>query len=173
MKNINVARYESAAGELILGEYEGKLCLCDWVAEGHREAVDRHIKRYICAEYHDCVTPVIELTIRQLDEYFRGERRTFDVPLMFVGTEFQQTVRTELTRIPYGATISYAELARRVGNPKAVRAVAAANAINPVSIIVPCHRVIGSNGSMTGYGGGLTAKKFLLELETHTEKKVE
>ncbi len=109
--------------------------------------------------------PVIERAAAQLDEYFNGTRKSFDIPLKFIGTEFQQSVRRTLTEIPYGTTISYAELAQRVGNPKAVRAVAAANAINPVSIFVPCHRVIGSDSSLTGYGGGLAAKEFLLKLE--------
>ena len=90
---------------------------------------------------------------------------TFSVPLLFVGTEFQKSVWHELLNIPYGTTVSYGELSRKLGNPKAVRAVAASNGANPISIFVPCHRVIGSNRKLTGYGGGLPAKQFLLELE--------
>jgi methylated-DNA-[protein]-cysteine S-methyltransferase len=102
---------------------------------------------------------------RQLEEYFAGERRTFDLPVAPRGTPFQQAVWAELQRIGYGETITYAELAGRIGRPAAIRAAGAANGANPVSIIIPCHRVIGSNGSLTGYGGGLDAKRSLLELE--------
>jgi methylated-DNA-[protein]-cysteine S-methyltransferase len=103
--------------------------------------------------------------IRQLQAYFRGELEEFDVPLAMEGTEFQIRVWNALRTIPYGETISYAQLARRIGNPKAVRAVGLANRSNPIPIIVPCHRVIGSDGSLTGFGGGLSTKKKLLELE--------
>jgi len=103
--------------------------------------------------------------IRQLQAYFRGELKEFDLPLAMEGTEFQLRVWNELRAIPYGETISYAQLAGRIGNPQAVRAVGAANGCNPIPIIVPCHRVIGSDGSLTGFGGGLPTKKMLLELE--------
>jgi methylated-DNA-[protein]-cysteine S-methyltransferase len=102
---------------------------------------------------------------QQLEEYFGGGRTRFDVPLRLSGTEFQQQVWSALRDIPYGETISYGELARRVGNPAAVRAVGLANGRNPVAIIVPCHRVIGADGSLTGYGGGLERKAWLLDLE--------
>jgi methylated-DNA-[protein]-cysteine S-methyltransferase len=101
----------------------------------------------------------------QLDAYFAGELETFDVPLALHGTAFQQSVWEQLTRIPFGETISYSELARRLGDPKLVRAVGLANGRNPVSIIVPCHRVIGADGSLVGYGGGLERKQWLLEHE--------
>jgi methylated-DNA-[protein]-cysteine S-methyltransferase len=107
-----------------------------------------------------------EPVIRQLDEYFSGRRKSFDVSTLALrGTPFQQSVWHALMTIPYGQTISYGELARRIDNPKAVRAVGLANGRNPVSIIVPCHRVIGADGSLTGYGGGLPRKQFLLALE--------
>ncbi|MEO6741408.1 MAG: methylated-DNA--[protein]-cysteine S-methyltransferase, partial [Chthoniobacteraceae bacterium] len=102
---------------------------------------------------------------RQLEEYFAGTRQEFSIPLDAAGTEFQQSVWQTLRGIPYGATVSYGELARRIGNPRAVRAVGLANGRNPISIIVPCHRVIGADGSLTGYGGGLERKRFLLALE--------
>jgi methylated-DNA-[protein]-cysteine S-methyltransferase len=105
----------------------------------------------------------------QLEEYFRGERRSFDVPLALRGTPFQLRVWAELQRIPYGTTISYGELARRLGNPNLSRAVGAANGANPISIIVPCHRVIGADGSLVGYGGGMPAKRGLLALERRPE----
>ncbi|HQW75395.1 MAG: methylated-DNA--[protein]-cysteine S-methyltransferase [Dokdonella sp.] len=104
---------------------------------------------------------------RQFDAYFAGELTDFDLPLAPHGSEFQQRVWQVLRTIPYAATISYGELARRVGNPRASRAVGLANGANPLSIIVPCHRVIGANGSLTGYGGGLAAKRHLLDLERH------
>jgi methylated-DNA-[protein]-cysteine S-methyltransferase len=103
--------------------------------------------------------------LRQLEAYFRGDLREFELPLAMVGTKFQLLVWDALRKIPYGETISYAQLAQRIGNPKAVRAVGLANGRNPIPIIVPCHRVIGSDGSLTGFGGGLSMKKRLLELE--------
>ena len=102
----------------------------------------------------------------QLDQYFAGEREQFDLPLARQGTDFQQTVWQALTEIPYGDTWSYGQLARHIGNPKACQAVGAANAANPISIIIPCHRVIGSNGQLTGFGGGLETKARLLDLES-------
>lgn len=102
----------------------------------------------------------------QLDEYFAGTRSRFDLPLDLLGTDFQRRVWSGLCDIAFGETISYGELARRIGNPRAVRAVGLANGRNPVSIVVPCHRVIGADGSMTGYGGGIDRKRFLLALES-------
>ncbi len=101
-----------------------------------------------------------------LDDYFAGRGAHFDVPLAPAGTAFQQAVWTALRDIPYGATASYAEIARRIGRPRAVRAVGAANARNPIAIVVPCHRVIGADGALTGYAGGLERKRALLELES-------
>ncbi len=109
--------------------------------------------------------PALKLAAEQLKSYFAGLLDHFDLPLAFRGTEFQKRVWGELTKIPFGQTISYGELARRVGSPKASRAVGLANGKNPIAIIVPCHRVIGANGTLTGYGGGLPRKKKLLELE--------
>jgi methylated-DNA-[protein]-cysteine S-methyltransferase len=103
--------------------------------------------------------------IEQLEAYFTGELREFNVPLAMVGTEFQRRVWTELQRIPYGETTTYGELAERLGQPTAARAVGLANGKNPISIIVPCHRVVGSTGSLTGYGGGLERKQALLDHE--------
>lgn len=101
----------------------------------------------------------------ELDDYFAGRRTRFDIPLALIGTLFQKTVWQALLAVPYGTTRSYREQARRCGNPQAVRAVAAANGSNKIAIIVPCHRIIGSNGSLTGYAGGLARKQALLELE--------
>jgi len=104
----------------------------------------------------------------QLAAYFAGERRTFEVPMTLGGTDFQRRVWAELSAIPYGETISYGELARRVGNPKASRAVGLANGRNPIAVIIPCHRVVAADGSLGGYGGGRDRKVHLLELERAT-----
>lgn len=113
-----------------------------------------------CADH-----PVLVETIRQLNEYFSGQRRTFDVPLDFRGTDFQCRAWRSLLTIPFGETRSYAQMAKQIGSPAAVRAVGAANGRNPISIIAPCHRVIGSNGELTGFGGGMEAKAWLLAHE--------
>ncbi len=105
------------------------------------------------------------IAVRQLEAYFSGELTHFDLPMRPEGTPFQMSVWRELLVIPYGTTVSYAEVARRIGKPRAVRAVGAANGQNPISIIIPCHRVIGSDGRLTGYGGGLSVKERLLALE--------
>ena len=110
--------------------------------------------------------PVLLQTEQQLGDYFAGRRKIFDVELEFVGTDFQKQVWAALLRIPFGETRTYAQIAHEIGNPKSVRAVGAANGKNPISIIAPCHRVIGSNGSLTGFAGGLAAKRTLLSLES-------
>jgi len=109
--------------------------------------------------------PVLISAERQLAEYFAGERKRFDLPLDFNGTEFQKQVWSALLTIPFGETRSYAEIARMIGRPAACRAVGAANGKNPISIVAPCHRVIGANGTLTGFAGGLKAKEYLLQLE--------
>ena len=109
--------------------------------------------------------PVLQEAHRQLDAFFAGKLKDFDLPLKPTGTPFQRTVWDQLIRIPFGQTISYGELAKRIGQPTASRAVGLANGSNPISIVIPCHRVIGANGSLTGYGGGIDRKKWLLEHE--------
>lgn len=162
---IQIQYYQSPCGELILGSYQGKLCMCDWNREGRRALIDRRMQKLLHADYEKSLSEVIVRTIIQLDEYFGRKRTAFDIPLFFVGTDFQKTVWKELLNIPYGMTLSYGDLSRKLGNPKAIRAVAAANGANPISILVPCHRVIGSDRKLVGYGGGIPAKKILLELE--------
>lgn len=114
--------------------------------------------------------PILVQTIAQLEQYFVGERQQFSVPLAATGTEFQQKVWQALTQIPYGQVCSYQDLANVINNPKAVRAVGMANGKNPISIIVPCHRVIGKNGKLTGYAGGLDSKQWLLEHESDLQR---
>jgi methylated-DNA-[protein]-cysteine S-methyltransferase len=113
---------------------------------------------------------ILERVRTELDEYFAGGRVSFDIPLHLHGTPFQIRVWTALREIPYGTTLSYGELARRIGAPKAVRAVGAANGQNPVAIIVPCHRVIGANGDLTGFGGGIERKRWLLQHESASQE---
>ncbi len=162
---IMVQNYDSPCGKLLIGEYEGELCLCDWRGDNDRSFIDKKLQQLLNAEYKYGQSELLLMAKKQLDEYFNGCRKKIDIPIVMVGTEFQKIVWHELSNIPYGMTISYHELACRVGNPKAVRAVASANRVNPISIFVPCHRVIGKNGRLTGYGGGLSVKEFLLKVE--------
>ncbi len=130
--------------------------------------IEFHTPRHPMSRLHDWRegdNEVLDLTRKQLDEYFDGKRRDFDLPLAPQGTAFQEQVWRTLATIPYGETISYSQLAQRVGKPTAMRAVGAANGRNPLPIVLPCHRVIGADGSLTGFGGGLPTKQFLLQLE--------
>jgi methylated-DNA-[protein]-cysteine S-methyltransferase len=157
MSAVFYTTFESPVGSLLLAGDSKALRLVSFETGKHtaRPRSDWKENRAAFAE-----------VIRQLRAYFGGELKEFDVPLAMEGTEFQLRVWNALRAIPYGETISYAQLAERIGNPKAVRAVGLANGSNPIPIIVPCHRVIGSDGSLTGFGGGLSTKKKLLELET-------
>lgn len=165
MKKIKICRFQSPVGELVLGSVDGRLCLCDWTQSRRHAANMRRIATHINAELEEGENPIIRDAISQLNEYFAGQRSTFTIPIQYCGTEFQQRVWQELMNIPHGETISYAEAAVRIGNPKAVRAVASAIGSNLISIFVPCHRVVGSNNALTGYVAGLGAKQFLLTLE--------
>lgn len=160
-----VGEYVSPCGVLLIGSFGNRLCLCDWQSGRRTDVVRNRLKQILNTEFEEGSSPVIELAKKQLDEYFTGERREFDIPILFVGTDFQKRVWNELLKIPYSKTISYGDLAKRIGRPKAVRAVANANGANAISIFTPCHRVIGNNGSLTGYAGGLEAKAYLLRLE--------
>lgn len=130
-----------------------------------RSAVDGRISRGLNAEFVEDDAPVLDETKRQLDAYFRTERKEFDLPLLLVGTDFQKRVWDELLKVGYGETSSYLGLAGSTGDKNAVRAVASANGANAISIIVPCHRIVGSKGELVGYAGGLKAKEKLLALE--------
>ena len=162
---INIQYYFSPCGELVLASYADKLCLCDWFDSPCYERNKRRIERYLKASFKTETSSVLEEAKRQLDEYFSGNRKAFTIPLHLVGTDFQQQVWNELLNIPYGATTSYKEIAQCIGKPKAVRAVAGAIGANGISILIPCHRVVGSDNSLTGYAGGLEAKKMLLQIE--------
>lgn len=165
MESIVVDRYCSPLGELVLGSLGGRLCMCNWPTGQRRSLIESRLMRRLGTDCKVGTSDVIERAKVELGEYFEGKRRVFDVATLLAGTDFQLTVWSELMKIPYGSTISYAALALRCGNRKAVRAVASACPANPISIIVPCHRVIGSDNTLTGYGGGVEAKRTLLALE--------
>lgn len=165
-KFINIQYYVSPCGELVLASYADKLCLCDWFDSPCYERNKRRIERYLKTSFKAETSSVLEEAKRQLDEYFSGNRKAFTIPLHLVGTDFQQQVWNELLNISYGTTTSYKEIAQSIGKPKAVRAVAGAIGANGISILIPCHRVVGSDNSLTGYAGGLKAKKMLLQIET-------
>lgn len=165
LNTIHLQLYHSPCGDLMLGSFEDKLCLCDWVTRKHKEAVSQRLQRILQAEYEERSSDITLKASSQLDEYFRKQRTDFNLPLLFTGSVFQKKVWNKLLEIPYGKTVSYRELACLLDIPNAVRAVANANGANAISIFVPCHRVIGSNHTLTGYAGGLEAKKMLLALE--------
>jgi len=166
LKNkIYLQSYHTPVGEMILASYNDDLCIANWAKGKTKEHIEKKIAKALNAAYVNESSVVIEKAKEQLDAYFRGERKIFDIPLLTFGTEFQKSVWNALLQIPYGETASYSEQAKRIGNEKAVRAVASANGMNAISIFIPCHRIIGSNGTLTGYAGGLDTKWQLLELE--------
>lgn len=176
MNTIQIHYYKSPVGELLLGAFDSKLCICDWRYRQKREMVDARLQKGLKASYAESSSDIIDQTIDQLNQYFAGQRNQFTIPLLFVGTPFQQKVWGELQNIPFGVTDTYIGLSTKLNNKAAVRAVAAANGANALSIIVPCHRIIGSNGELVGYAGGLSAKKKLLQLEgvqLHSQLKLE
>lgn len=162
---ISIHSYQSPVGELILGDYQNQLCLCDWRYRKMRSEVDNRILKGLQAEFVEEQTPLLNETQNQLEAYFDKKSTAFDLPLLLVGTAFQQTVWKALQQIDYGKTQTYLGLSKQLNNPKAIRAVASANGANAISIIIPCHRIIGSNQELVGYAGGLSAKKKLLTLE--------
>ncbi|HRN35908.1 MAG TPA: methylated-DNA--[protein]-cysteine S-methyltransferase [Flavobacteriales bacterium] len=168
MEPILIHPFHTPFGELLLGSFNNELCLCDWRYRRMRTAIDARIQRGLQAEYVESISPVIEQAKAQLNAYFAGERTTFDLPVRLVGTEFQLRVWQALRAVPYGTTLSYAALTAKVAEPTAIRAVASTNGANALSIMVPCHRIIGSDGELTGYAGGLGVKRRLLQLEKAT-----
>lgn len=162
---IKIDYFKTPVGELILGSFNEKLCLADWRYRKMRTSIDNRIKKGLKAEFTEESSNIIEKTKQQLTEYLNNERTNFDIDLLFVGTDFQQSVWNELIHIPFGKTYSYLTLSKKLNNEKAIRAVASANGANAISILVPCHRIIGSDGKLAGYAGGLPTKKKLLKLE--------
>ena len=165
MNLIQFQYFKTSFGELILGEYEQKICLCDWRYRKSRNQIDQRIMNFFKADFIEKPGSETEKLKLQLEEYFCGNRKEFDLELVFAGSNFQQKIWNELLNIEYGKTISYLQLSEKTGDKNAVRAVAAANGANAISIVVPCHRVIGSKGELTGYAGGLSTKRKLLMLE--------
>ena len=168
---IHIQYYKTDYAEFIMGSFEDKLCLLDFKYRKTRKAVDDRIKKGLNAEYVEMDDEVLQKTRVQLDEYFDLKRKEFDIPLLTVGTDFQKSVWIALTDVEYGTTSTYLQLAKDIGNEKAVRAVANANGANSISIIIPCHRIIGTNGELTGYAGGLPLKNQLLKLEQNQKKR--
>lgn len=150
---------------MILGSFEGNLCLLDFRYRKMRTAIDNRIRSGLNVEFILKDDETLERTRKQLDEYLDGTRTRFDIPILMVGTDFQKAVWNVLMEVPYGKTASYLDLAIAIDNGNAVRAVAGANGANAIAMIIPCHRIIGSNGELVGYGGGLAVKKKLLDLE--------
>lgn len=169
-ENIVIKYYKSTFGELIVGSFQEKLCLLDWLYRKKRSSVDKRIQTGLKTCFQAGNSIIIEKTIHQFEEYEKAEREKFDIPLLFIGTDFQKNVWNALMKIPYGKTESYMGLAKILNNEKAVRAVANANGANIISVIVPCHRIIGKNGNLVGYAGGLHAKKKILYLENPLRK---
>ncbi len=165
MKKINITYYKTKIGELIIGSYSQKICILDFRFRRMRATVDNRIKKSLKTDFVFQEDNIIKETKKQIDEYLLGERKEFKIPILLVGTDFQKQVWNELLKVKYGETVSYLDIAKRIDNPKAVRAVASANGANSIALIVPCHRVIESNGGLGGYGGGLAVKKRLLNLE--------
>ena len=165
MNQISIQYHKSDVGELKLGSFRGRLCLLDFRYGEMRKTVDKKIKKGLNAGFVEQDDEVLARTRKQVDEYLSGNRRAFDIPLLVVGTDFQRRVWKALMKVPYGVTSTYGQIAEDIGSPKAVRAVGNANNANPISIIIPCHRIIGSDGELVGYGGGLSIKERLLKLE--------
>ena len=165
MPDILIHYFPTPVGEMILGSFEDQLCLADWRYRRMRTTIDKRIQKGLNAEFKEGDSDVIERAKAQLNEYFAGERTSFDVPLRMVGTDFQKRVWNALIDVPHGTTSTYAALTEVVAEKTAIRAVAGANGANAISILIPCHRIIGSSGELVGYAGGLPAKKKLLQLE--------
>jgi AraC family transcriptional regulator of adaptative response/methylated-DNA-[protein]-cysteine methyltransferase len=162
---VTFASIPSPVGPLLAGVTNDALCFLEFSDPRRVEMQTSRLKNRLRAEIASGHHPLLDTLLGQLDEYFDGRRRHFDVPLIFPGTPFQVRVWSALRSIPYGQTCSYQALANHVGSPQAVRAVGQANGMNPIAIVIPCHRVINSSGALGGYGGGLPRKQHLLNLE--------
>lgn len=165
MNEINIQYHKTKIGELILGSFDDKLCLLDYRYRRMRSTVDNRIKKELKAEYLEQDDTVLQNTRKQIDEYLSGKRKEFDIPILMIGTDFQKSVWSVLLQVGFGETSTYLDLARKIDNEKAVRAVASANGANSIGLIIPCHRIIGSNRDLVGFAGGLPAKKRLLKME--------
>jgi len=155
----------SPVGPLLLGATDSHLVLLEFSDPTQLEAQLTRLRKHFARPLACASNPIIELVRTQLEGYFAGARRDFDVPLEVHGSTFQESVWAALRTIPYGETCSYGAIAKRLGDANAMRAVGAANGVNPIAIVIPCHRVVNANGELGGYGGGLWRKRVLLDLE--------
>ena len=162
---ITITRILTPLGPMMAGATEEGICLLEFTDRRMLETQIKRLKKHLGRELVPGKNKYFEPLSREINEYFEGKRKRFSVPLVVPGTDFQKQVWEELQTIPYGKTRSYEAQAQAIGNPKAIRAVARANGDNRIAIIIPCHRVIGKDGSMTGYGGKIWRKEYLLELE--------
>jgi AraC family transcriptional regulator of adaptative response/methylated-DNA-[protein]-cysteine methyltransferase len=166
MKTLKTTQIETPIGNMLAGATPNGICLFEFIdVEDRLTRQTAHLEKIYSTKLVKGDSSLFEQLKIELDEYFSGSRKTFDVPLDFKGTNFQEQAWNALLKIPYGETRSYQDQAIAINKPKAVRAIAGANHRNKISILVPCHRVIGKNGSLTGYGGELWRKEFLLKLE--------
>ncbi len=165
MKRIYIEYYKTKIGELILGDYDNKICLVDFRYRRMRQVVDNRIKKGLNSCFFEKKTFLLDTAKKQIDEYLLAKRTLFSLPIITVGTDFQKEVWNKLIEIPYGKTSTYLKIATFLNKPKAARAVANANGKNAIGLVIPCHRVIESSGSLGGYGGGIAVKKRLLKLE--------
>lgn len=163
---IHIQYYNSPCGEIILASVDNELCLCDWNKMPSAPRNMHRITQHINAVFKIETSPILEQAKKQLNEYFLCQRQTFNIPLHPIGTDFQHQVWNALHNIPYGETKSYKDIAQSINHPQSVRAVANAIAANGIGIFIPCHRVIGTNQSLTGFAGGIEAKRILLRLES-------
>ncbi|MDP4289871.1 MAG: methylated-DNA--[protein]-cysteine S-methyltransferase [Bacteroidota bacterium] len=168
---IDLTRLETPLGPMFAGATEEGVCLLDFTDRRMLETEFKQLSKLLNATIVQGENPHFALLRQQLDEYFEGKRKSFTIPLVTPGSAFQQSVWRELQNIPYGTTRSYKQQAVALKSPESVRAVANANGMNRIAILIPCHRVIGADGSLTGYGGGLWRKKWLLDLENEYQLK--
>jgi methylated-DNA-[protein]-cysteine S-methyltransferase len=161
----NYIHYESPVGRMILASHQGELVMTDWYYRKQRELIDKRVSKFLYADPIYQSDPLLLETERQLEAYFKGRLKVFDLPVKYCGSEFQKSVWIKLNEIPFGQISTYKQLAIEFGSLESIRAIAAANGANALSLLVPCHRVVGSDGSLVGYAGGLEAKRRLLALE--------
>ena len=167
MNRIHIQYQKTKIGEIIMGSFDGKLCLLGFRYRKMRLQIDNRLKKGLKADYVEKDDHTLSRTRLQLDEYFCGRRTEFTIPLQMVGSDFQKRVWNALLKISHGSTSTYLQIAKDIGNEKAVRAVANANGANCIGVIIPCHRIIGSDGKLVGYAGGLPVKNRLLKLESN------
>lgn len=159
---ISLTSIKTPVGDMIAAATDNGICMLDYQYRKMLPAIQKRVSSHLQSDFVEQDHPLFNELKTQLDQYFTGKRKEFELPLLFSGTDFQQAVWKALLQIPYGKTRTYMEQAKILGDTNAIRAVAKANGENCLGIIIPCHRVIGSDGSLTGYAGGLRAKKWLL-----------